>query len=293
MRRPGLFLCCTSALLLHPVASHAQDVLSFEPGGREACSKAIHMPIPGNDTSGSEQKSFGFGCAERDLAIEKVRFAAVRKSVEGRSPEERIAYNVLIVSLSEFLDSHIANEACRGGTNCGMINENEKALVNYDFLAMAEGFIKDGFPSFTTDDLAREDAALNVAYQKVLSSLPEGCQSSDRTSECVSQTDLRDTERAWIRYRDAWVTFGTLRWPQVTSTSILTYLTRQRTKQLTGSAPEPLLHKSLSPAFASSRTPQTLFFLYTKDSSLLQESTYVYSSDYAEVVRQIRADRSP
>jgi uncharacterized protein YecT (DUF1311 family) len=250
------------------------------------------MPIPSNDSSGIESRSFGFQCAERDMAIEKARFAAVRKSIEGRSPEERVAYNVLIVSFSGFLNSHMASEGCKVGTSCGAINENDKALVNYDFLMMAEGFIKDGLPSFTADDLAREDAALNATYQKVLSSLPESCANADRFSGCVPQPDLRETERAWIQYRDAWITFGTLRWHQVTSTSLLAYLTRQRTKQLTGSTPEPLLHKSLSPAFASYPLPNPCFFLYTKDSSLLQESTYVYSSDYAEVVRQVRADRS-
>jgi uncharacterized protein YecT (DUF1311 family) len=260
MKPPFLLLCCASAFLLHPVASHAQDVLSFEPGGLEACSKATGLSIPDASSGAAEQKTFGVDCAERDLAIEKKRFAAVRKSVEGRSPEERIAYNVLVVSFNGFLNSHMTAEGCRGGTNCGMINENEKALVNYDFLVMAEGFAKDGLPSFTADDLAREDTALNAAYQKVLSSLAESCQSSDRTSGCVSQTDLRETERSWIQYRDAWVTFGTLRWPQVTSTSLLTYLTRQRTQQLTGSAPEPLLHKSLNPAVASSRAPQLQLF---------------------------------
>lgn len=239
MKPSALVLCCASFLLLHAATSRAQDTLSFEPGGLDACSKAIHMPIPGNDSSGIEQKSFGFECAERDLAIEKKRFDSLRKSIDARSPEERVAYNALIASFTAFVDAHLATEGCKGGTYCGVINENDRAIINRNFLVMAEGFLKDGFPSFTEDDLTREDAALNAAYQEEFSSLPASCSAPDPVLGCVSQADLRDTERAWIRYRDAWVVFGRLRWPQVTSSSWLTYLTVQRTKQLPQMAPRP------------------------------------------------------
>jgi uncharacterized protein YecT (DUF1311 family) len=239
MKAPALILCCASVLLLHSASSRAQDTLSFEPGGLEACSKAIHMAIPGNSSSGIEQKSFGFECAERDLAIEKRRFDSLSKSVEQRSPEERVAYNALIASFTAFVDAHVATEGCKGGTYCGVINENDRAVINRNFLVMAEGFVKDGFPSFTEDDLARDDAALNAAYQAEFSSLPAGCPAPDPIVGCLSQADLRDTERAWIRYRDAWVIYGRLRWPQVTSTSWLTYLTLQRTKQLPRIDPRP------------------------------------------------------
>ena len=169
------------------------------------------MPVPGNGSSGIEQKTFGLKCAERDLAIEKKHFDSLRKSIEEGSPEGRVAYNVLIVSFTAFLDAHMTNEGCTGGTYCSVINETDRKFTNHDFLVMAEGFVKDGFPSFTEDDLAREDEALNAAYQAELSSLPASCPSPDRPIGCISQEGLRDTERAWIRYRDAWVIFGRVR----------------------------------------------------------------------------------
>lgn len=234
MKSRAPILSCAAILLLHLSPCSAQEILSFEPGGYTACSKAIHIPIPGNDSSGIEQKSFGYQCAERDLAIEKKRFDLVRKSLDTHSREERVAYNALVASFNAFLDAHLATEGCKGGIGCGVINEQDKAVMNYDFLVMVEGFVKDGFPSFTENDLSREDALLNTTYEAVIASLPSSCTTPDPVFGCVSRSDMRDTERAWLRYRDAWVTFGALRWPEITSTTWKTWLTRQRTRQFQG-----------------------------------------------------------
>ncbi|MBV2208460.1 MAG: hypothetical protein KUL77_02720 [Thermomonas sp.] len=52
----------------------------------------------------------------------------------------------------------------------------------------------------------------------------------------VTRAGIRETQRAWLKYRDAWLTFADARyWDKQ---AIVTWLTRQRTDQLVGFQPE-------------------------------------------------------
>ena len=77
------------------------------------------------------------------------------------------------------------------------------------------------------DDLRAADAELNAVYQKALNAMPDG----------DAKEKLRDSQRAWITYRDAEITLyaalgtggGGLKITQ-------TELTEERTKRLRGIA---------------------------------------------------------
>jgi uncharacterized protein YecT (DUF1311 family) len=132
-----------------------------------------------------------------------------------------------------FLNAHMTNETCRGGTTCGTEREVEQAKVTYAFLILAEGSASRPVPAFTSADLTQADAALNAAYTATLAALPQACPPGDDIiGGCTTQSIFRDTQRDWIRFRDSWVTFAGLRWPQVSAESWLTLLTRQRTVQI-------------------------------------------------------------
>ena len=95
-----------------PLPLRAQQPLSFQPGGREACAKAIGMDIPGpNENS----RAFDYACAERDLALERPRFNALDRRAEKLSPGQRVAFNALLVSFTAFRDSRVTGEICSFG----------------------------------------------------------------------------------------------------------------------------------------------------------------------------------
>ncbi len=48
----------------------------------------------------------------------------------------------------------------------------------------------------------------------------------------VKQSDLLAGQRAWLRYRDAWVAFGSQRWAAVTPATWIATLTEARVRQL-------------------------------------------------------------
>ena len=227
MRHSSLILLAAISLLQHPIAARAQEVLSFEPGGQQACAQAIHQPIPG---PGDNSRGFAYNCDERDLTIERTRLAALSKSMDSAAPGQRVAFNALMVGFTDFRDAHIDTEMRPCAVGCGEMREAEKARINNDFLQMAGGHPVAGVPHFSTDDFAQSDSNLNLEYQKVFASLPATC--SAPKPGCVSQAAFRDTQRLWIRFRDAWMTFALLRWPEIPSNSWMTYLTQQRTRQI-------------------------------------------------------------
>jgi uncharacterized protein YecT (DUF1311 family) len=202
--------------------SHAQEPLSFEPGGKEACTLAMH------ERSSTSTRDLNFSCAQRDLAIEDRRLAAFTKSMESAAPDQLVAFNALMVSFSEFSSAHLDTETrlqCAQALKCGDILDAEKVRLNSSLLELLQNRVPLPEP-----DIATADAALNDLYQKVLASSPTTC--TNAKPGCVSQASFRNTQRAWIRYRDAWITFATLRWPSVPTEVWQTYLTRQRNQQI-------------------------------------------------------------
>ena len=47
-----------------------------------------------------------------------------------------------------------------------------------------------------------------------------------------SKDDIRESQRLWIPYRDAWVALGKVRYPKVSAAAWQTWLTRLRIRQL-------------------------------------------------------------
>ncbi|MDB5575951.1 MAG: hypothetical protein JWR80_1127 [Bradyrhizobium sp.] len=94
-------------------------------------------------------------------------------------------------------------------------------------------FEKGQFKLPTPEQLAAADAALNLAYQRVMA-LPGDSGHPDRLSwSTVEKKDVRTTQRAWLAYRDAWLRFASQRYPSMPPASLAAALTERRTRQLT------------------------------------------------------------
>ena len=158
---------------------------------------------------------------DRDLA-------GLTKSMESAPADQRLAFNALLVAFTTFRDAHLRHETCHTAESCIERRASERTRYDHDFLLMAHGFSPGPAPTFTSDDLVAADGTLNSYFEKVSAILPATCSGSD----CLSQSSFREVQRDWIRYRDALVTFGMLRWPQISAETWRTYLTQQRSGQL-------------------------------------------------------------
>ena len=79
-------------------------------------------------------------------------------------------------------------------------------------------------------DFASVDAKLNAQYQVVLKQAATDCPTGGPA--CLGPDDLRKAERAWLRYREAWVAFGQIRFPGVPAAAWRAWLTRSREGEL-------------------------------------------------------------
>lgn len=164
---------------------------------------------------------------------EQLRFTALAKANDSAPPEQRLAYNALIVAFTAFREDHVATEARCKSDMCADNRIDEQIKVNEAFLDLAEhgpgSAVRVSAP-VSEQMVIKTDAELNAAYEQVLAGLPESCPFAAKT--CVSQSAFRNTQREWIRYRDAWQTYGRLRWPSAASAIWLVALTQQRTGQI-------------------------------------------------------------
>jgi Lysozyme inhibitor LprI len=231
MNRLTYLVCCAGFLFLDsrmPCAQQTRQILSFEAGGKEACAKALDLRIS-TGVNGFEDRTFEYRCAERDLEIEQSEFVRIRKSTASRGPKYAQAFHALLDAFESFRLDYIRvqGEGCTG-TGCGASLARTEAAITFDFLQMVEGFRKDGLPHFSADDFAKADASLNAAYKEALGAAGDTCSPEDKGCKSEATDIFRESERTWLRYRDAWISFGAVRWPEVTKESWLCYLTRQR-----------------------------------------------------------------
>ncbi|MFL9946588.1 lysozyme inhibitor LprI family protein [Paraburkholderia agricolaris] len=95
-----------------------------------------------------------------------------------------------------------------------------KAFQN-DLRQLVNGKLK----KFSTQQLAQSDAVLNTTYQKVM-------HTKDFSYGTVKQSGIRDTQRAWLAYRDAFATFVGDAFPDRSADDIKGALTVERTAAL-------------------------------------------------------------
>jgi hypothetical protein len=216
------------AMLGGSMSAWAQRKLSFDPDPTGTCERELgHGP---ESDSVIDARSFEWNCAEEDLRRESVELAVLQAREKRAATAERDAWTNLLKAFEQFRTLHleIFSKSCGGGNGCGAEAEQAEAHASFQFLWMAEGFYGGALPSGSEADLAAADAKLNAEYRDALSSDRGLCRDGDST--CIAPQLTRSMERAWIRYRDAWVAYARLRWPQVSEASWRAYLTEQRVK---------------------------------------------------------------
>jgi len=155
------------------------------------------------------------------LAAQQARFTA----------PQRVAFVHLEQAMQAYAAAHGEKETDLSGTlRAAFITEAEDA-VRDAFEADLKAFEAGRLPAGGATDLARADAELNAAYQAAMRvDYPE--------ISGIRPQGVRDAERAWLAYRDAFVRFAATRWPGLSADALKAKLTRDRTallKALAGS----------------------------------------------------------
>jgi hypothetical protein len=141
---------------------------------------------------------------------------------------EETAFRELQKAATASFEASTRNEVDQGGTIHTLREAAVETSLNDDFLAALQRFEKGQLPKFTALEFSKVDAELNSVYSKLQSDPKNNIyEYSGLTPEGV-----KIAQRAWLRYREAWVKFGHLKYPSVTPESWRTWLTQDRVKIL-------------------------------------------------------------
>ena len=171
--------------------------------------------------------AMGGVCSDRDSRLAAVeRKARMARFQASLAASQTVAFAALTKAMEAYASAHGGNETdLSGSLRAAFVIEAEDSVrtaFETDVSALAAGKL----PMATAGDLARADAALNVAYRAAMAqTYPE--------MTGIRHEGIRGAERAWIAYRDAFVRFAALRWPAVSADAVKTKLTRDRTSLLT------------------------------------------------------------
>ena len=169
------------------------------------------------------------------------RAAAVERNLK---PEARPAFAALRKAMDELAngDANYMAEPNRGGTIHSAVVLSSQIARNDDLLAILERYVQKRAPAATPEALKKADADLNAAYKAILAQ----AKADDKEYEMgtAGQDVLRDAQRAWIPYRDAWITFYRLHWKgaapaEALDREIAAVLTEKRTRELSELGVEP------------------------------------------------------
>jgi Lysozyme inhibitor LprI len=230
----------TDALTLAMIYANGQGVTRSLPLARQfVCQDGDGVATPSNDQmlgefdsavesngrfdacgdgGGGFGRSFNYQCLglQDEVAAEEIR-QREGSILAGSSPAQRASFTALKADYDEFQSAYSDMEGtqCEGGTGCGPILEQDELAVDRSWLA-ALSAIQAGLPpcsAIGASAFAQLDSNLNQQYRQALKGNYMDVNAGDQMKSMAPL--VRAADRAWLKYRDAWVSFGQLRWPAV------------------------------------------------------------------------------
>jgi uncharacterized protein YecT (DUF1311 family) len=165
--------------------------------------------------------------AHEARAAEPVRAAKLAVLTRDFSPAARQAYKALNAAEARFIQVRQDNESPPGAQNRGVplrIAEDARD-IHVEQLEQLSGSTR----VTGAGEHRAYDRSLNQVYRAALGELParQEAQAGD-----ITRDGVRETERAWIVYRDAWLAFAPVAWPKASTEALAARLTRDRVGQL-------------------------------------------------------------
>lgn len=176
---------------------------------------------------GSGGRAGGFMC----FTVQAEKSAWVRDStlnkIKLRWPASHIeALKKLQKAADLFFKQRSENEVDLSGTDFPIAPEGERIDLENDFVGKILKSEKCDYIEFPADSFSDADKELNVIYSRLM----KGKDTLGHSE--IDKEGIKDTQRSWIGYRDAWVRFIAICCPKTPANSIKTLLTKERTSQL-------------------------------------------------------------
>ncbi|WP_082554759.1 lysozyme inhibitor LprI family protein [Caulobacter sp. Root1455] len=152
-----------------------------------------------------------------------VRDVKVQALTAAWTAEESAAHDQLLKAQGAFLELRQMNERGAGTINRSATARFEMELED-DRLALLQRMTASKGPTASPAQRTAADTALNQFYRNLMPLLPQ----KEMVDYDVTKPGVREAQRAWIAYRDAWLALAAVKWPNASQDGLATYLTRKR-----------------------------------------------------------------
>jgi uncharacterized protein YecT (DUF1311 family) len=132
--------------------------------------------------------------------------------------------NTLQKAADNFFSEHAASEQDLSGTARVQIVISKESSLKDAFITNIKKFEMGQLPNHS--DFAKSDKDLNTLYYQIMK------KPKPQEYGTVRKEGIKATQRKWIRYRDAWVKFVEVKYPDHSSETWKAWLTKQRIEQL-------------------------------------------------------------
>jgi uncharacterized protein YecT (DUF1311 family) len=173
----------------------------------------------------------GFCAAYSSEIAEQKRTSAIDALTSGWPVGHRTAFARVLAAVKVYAEAHGRGEIDLSGTARAMSQIDAEDSLLDDFRAAIESFEKGDLPRAGHDDAGEADRRLNEVYRNTLADADK--HKSDYGA--VQPEGIRTAERAWLRYRDAFIYFARVHYPSVASDAWLALLARDRISVIDGS----------------------------------------------------------
>lgn len=167
-------------------------------------------------------------CAAHEQLIARAAAAEAFAALSASwSAADRAAHAPLRRAAAAFADAHAQGEVDLSGSGRGAFAIAAEERASRAFARLLADAEAGRVASATPADAEAADVALNAAYRALMARAPGLAR--DTT---IKAADLTAAERAWLRYRDAWLAFAKVRYPALAPEALAARLSRERAAQL-------------------------------------------------------------
>lgn len=165
-------------------------------------------------------------CAAHSEDFSKIKRNKELLEIQSKWSQAEIdSFASLRKAADKYFDSHPESEVDQSGTARTAMTIEERAALEKEFLEILTKLEQRKLKKFYRDKFVEANARLDILYMKT---------QSNRQQEwgTVTKDGIKTTQRDWLKYRDAWVTFCKVKYPDTDVDSLRTLLTLLRVELL-------------------------------------------------------------
>jgi hypothetical protein len=167
-------------------------------------------------------------CARHFADVEKAkRESEMAERTRGWTMAEKRALAGLRRAHEAYVEAHGLGETDLSGTARGAMVVEAEERERDSFAALLASLSAGHLPPGGAPAYRAADLRLNAAYRQVIRDI-----APSESPGAVTREGIRDAQRAWLRYRDAFLAFAAVKFPRVGRDGLAAWLTEQRTEVL-------------------------------------------------------------